>query len=493
MTEHSHDLEQQVETIIRASFAQQQPEEPDTTTSDDTRERQIIDVDLYRLEGGAVLLVPNTGNNPLDTNAIESVAPSPSEHEVPITGTPTVPLVDEGQQEEELPQDALQGPASPGTQRRGRTSFVLVPLVLLCLLTAGTGSYLYLLPLAASATVMITPKARMLQTGATLLIATHPNASQVQGRRVATISLTKSKTLSATGHGHDDATRATGVITFYNADSQSYTIPAGTSFPVQGVTVVTDASVTVQAVVPPMLGTAFAPAHVIQTGSAGNIAAHAVFTRCCGSAFLTATNTSAFTGGQDAKDYSFIQSSDIHNTASDLVAGLTPRTIEALANETRTGERLVPPLCTPRTQASAVPGTQVASVTVSVTQTCSSVAYLTDSLNQVATSVLAHHANLISYQQAGTVQVTVNGSTYQSRSAALRVTLQGIWVYHFTQAQLTQLTRSIAGKNQQEAQATLERVDGIAQVSIHLQRLDFRDLLPTNPQRISIQFFSLVT
>ncbi len=140
-----------------------------------------------------------------------------------------------------------------------------------------------------------------------------------------------------------------------------------------------------------------------------------------------------------------------------------------------------------------MPGTEAASVTVSVTQTCSSVAYLTDSLNQIATSVLAHHVNLINYQQAGTVEVKVNGSTYQSKSAALRVTLQGIWVYHFTQAQLTQLTRSIAGKNQQEAQATLERVGGIAQVSIHLQRIDFRDLLPTNPQRISIQFFSLVT
>lgn len=491
MAEHSNALEQQVETIIRTSFAQQQGEEPDTTTSDNTGERQVIDVDLYRLEGGAVLLVPNTGTNPLDTNAVESVAPPPAEHEVPITGTPTVPLAEKRQQEEELPQDALQDPAPTGTLRRGKPSFVLVSLVLLCLLAAGTGSYL--LPLAANAAVIITPKVKTVQTGATLLVAAHPNASQVQGRRVATISLTKSKTVSATGHGHDDATRATGVITFYNADSQSYTITAGTSLAVQGVTVVTDATVTVQAVVPPMLGTASAPAHVIQTGSAGNIAAHVLFTRCCGSALLTATNTSAFTDGQDAKDYSFIQSSDIHNAASDLVANLTPQTSEALANETRTGERLVPPLCTPRTQASAEPGTEAASVTVSVTQTCSSVAYLTDSLNQVATSVLAHQANLISYQQVGTIQVTVNGSTYQSKSVALQVTLQGIWMYHFTQAQLTRLTRSIAGKSQQEAQATLERVGGIAKVSIHLQRLDFRDLLPTNPQRISIQFFSLVS
>src|SRR5712692_7257192 len=132
MAEHSHDLEQQVETIIRASFAQQQGEEPDTSTPDDTGERQVIDVDLYRLEGGAVLLVPNTGTNPLDTNAIESVAPPPPEHEVPVTGTLTVPLVEEEQQEEELPQDALQEPAPTGIRRRGKPSFVLVSLVLLC-------------------------------------------------------------------------------------------------------------------------------------------------------------------------------------------------------------------------------------------------------------------------------------------------------------------------------------------------------------------------
>src|SRR5262249_18837898 len=162
----------------------------------------------------------------------------------------------------------------------------------------------------ATATVTITPDTKMLHTQTTLTIAANPKGSQVQGRTLAPISLTASKTVPATGRGHQDATRATGVITFYNADSQSVTVPAGVSFPVQGVTVVTDETVTIQAAIPPSFGTGITPAHVVQVGSIGNVPARAIYTRCCGSVLVTATNTVPFSGGQDAKDYSFVQTSD---------------------------------------------------------------------------------------------------------------------------------------------------------------------------------------
>ena len=54
------------------------------------------------------------------------------------------------------------------------------------------------------------------------------------------------------------------------------------------------------------------------------------------------------------------------------------------------------------------------------------------------------------------------------------------------------ITSLDAGTSQERAKATLENVDGVAQVSIHLHRLDFKNLLPTNPQRISVQFFYIV-
>lgn len=86
-----------------------------------------------------------------------------------------------------------------------------------------------------------------------------------------------------------------------------------------------------------------------------------------------------------------------------------------------------------------------------------------------------------------------NGSTYTNQIASLNVSLSGIWVYRFTQAQFMQLTHQIAGKSQQQARAILTTGDGIAQVSIHVHRLDFQDQLPTNPERITIQLFYLVS
>src|SRR5690242_17953224 len=69
MADSSNDLEQQIETIINARFAQEPAEQEETTIQDDTEERQVIDVDLYRLHDGAVLLVPKHATNPLDAQS----------------------------------------------------------------------------------------------------------------------------------------------------------------------------------------------------------------------------------------------------------------------------------------------------------------------------------------------------------------------------------------------------------------------------------------
>src|SRR2546421_5123140 len=141
MAETPNGIEQQVEDLILASFAQEGNEQQETTAQEETGEKRIIDVDLYRLENGAVLLVPGNAANPLDTNAVESGAPAPQQ-QVPGSETPPIPLV-----EDEQPEPA----ASTSTKRWVKRSFVLVPLVLLCLLAAGTASYWYLLPLTATA------------------------------------------------------------------------------------------------------------------------------------------------------------------------------------------------------------------------------------------------------------------------------------------------------------------------------------------------------
>src|SRR6266536_4799881 len=100
MAEQTNSLEQQVEAMILAGLAHSEGNEQDTTTQDGTEERTVIDVDLYHLEGGAVLLVPNNATNSLETNAIDSQPPIPQEQGTPTTETPTMPLVEDGEQEE---------------------------------------------------------------------------------------------------------------------------------------------------------------------------------------------------------------------------------------------------------------------------------------------------------------------------------------------------------------------------------------------------------
>jgi hypothetical protein len=126
---------------------------------------------------------------------------------------------------------------------------------------------------------------------------------------------------------------------------------------------------------------------------------------------------------------------------------------------------------------------------VSVTQICRSAVYSLDSLEQVATTLLAQTASLAHYQQVGTVQVTVNGSTYTKSTAQLRVILTGVWVYHFLPGKLSHMTDLIAGETQENAKRQLEKENGIQQVSIHVSRLDLKNMLPTDTARIHIVFF----
>lgn len=488
MADTKDNLEQQVENIIRAGFAQQDDNQDDTITLKGTSEKRVLDVDLYRLHNGAVLLVPNNGTSNLDLDSIESIA---STEDTEITDeTPPLPLVEEDQQEGI---SQKQEPQRAGRKKQGKPSVLLISLILLCLLVTGIASSLYLLPLTATATVTITPKAKSRHAQTTLTIAAHPKGGQVQGRELQAISLTKSITVPATGHAHNDATIAEGVLTFYNADVSPSTIVAGTSFTVQGLTVVTDSPVTVQAAVPPSFGIGITAAHVIQAGAGGNLPAHTLYARCCGNQFITATNTTPFSGGQDARSYSYIQTSDIQNAASTLFTSLTPLAAAQLQHHVQTGEHLVMPVCSPSIQQSVRPGAIGTQVTVSVTQNCTSVAYTLASLQQVATSTLARSLPLAQYEQVDTTQVTVNGSTYANHSAMLNVSLSGVWVYRFTKEQLAVLTHQIVGKSQAKAKAILEQGAGVAQVSIHLERLDFKDELPANPQRISVQFFYLVS
>jgi hypothetical protein len=417
---------------------------------------------------------------------------APSDTTVPSSdATQTITSETPEQQEQQIAEEVPPQPV-PAT-RKVRRSYILVALLLLCILAAGSLTYLFVLPLTATADVTIVPTANTIHKEVTLPIATTPNAKGVQGRILESVSLSNSTVVSATGHAHEDAVRATGVITVYNADSQSYTIPAGVTFQVNGVDIVTDASVTVQAAIPPSFGVAIAPAHAIEPGITGNIPARSIYTRCCGSPFLTATNVTPFTGGRDARDYSYVQSSDIQNATNTLLPPLTSKVTAALTRELHAGENIVTPLCTPRTLADRDPGEEATQVKVSVVETCKSVSYDTTSLQTVATTLLVSSQKLDHFKQVGTTELTITKAATDGRSARLTVSITGSWVYSFSSTELTHFKKIIAGQPQQRATELLQGEKGVAQVTVSLLRLDFRTVLPTDPGKITIHFFYLVS
>src|SRR2546421_4803934 len=96
--------------------------------------------------------------------------------------------------------------------------YLLIIAHLLIVLVAFSVHY-YLL-LTETTTIIIVPKSyRFTQ---------HLALSTVQSRIFPPLTLTQSKTVQATGKGHQPATQAHGVVTFYNTLPQEQTILVGT-------------------------------------------------------------------------------------------------------------------------------------------------------------------------------------------------------------------------------------------------------------------------
>src|SRR5207253_2619459 len=115
--------------------------------------------------------------------------------------------------------------------------------------------------LTPTATITILPKAQQITFTGSLPL----------GRILSPLTISQSQTIPTTGHGHQDATKATGELTFYNGLFTQQTIPIGTAFTgSDGVQVLTDQSVTIPAANPPQFAEATVTAHTLNPGTAGN-------------------------------------------------------------------------------------------------------------------------------------------------------------------------------------------------------------------------------
>ncbi len=341
-------------------------------------------------------------------------------------------------------------PTQPLPKHRSREEEIVeryftfsVFLVVFCLLVSSIAAIINQ-PLV---TVTLLPVHKSMQLTATVPIRT---------RTLAPVSVSKTLTAQTTGHGYQDARPATGSLTFYNGLFTSQNIPISTVFTGQdGVKVATNTAVTIPPSNPPVEGQATISAHAINPGAAGNIQAGDIDTTISNGLLV---RSSAFSGGQDARDYQAVAQHDLDTLTSKLQQQLSQAMSQAF--RIASGEALQPTDCTTHLTADHGLGEETQTVTVKAIKTCSAIAYNQDALQQKATAVFnatrpGHRFELVSSVRTTVVSVT-----------PFIVRLSGSWEYVFTPDYEQYLAQQIQGDTPAQARAYLLRTGFVSRVTI---------------------------
>ncbi len=413
----------------------------DANTFADEEERETIHV--YPVEGGGILLTrtPILDDEDLDTTPL---SPQPAQQPAPN--------------------------AAIGTLLFG------LFMVLSCLMFQ-----FYILLNPFTVTITLAARSQQLSLRGTLQL----------GRVLNPITLSQSQTTPTTGHGHQDAKSATGSITFYNGQLQSVFVPAGTLLTGNdGEQVETSQDATVPAEsqsIPPALGLATVSAHAVIAGAQGNIATGDINQGCCATA-IKAVNTASFSGGQDERDFQTVAKSDITTTAAPLKATLAQSVQGALRGQLHANDGVVTPSCTTTPMSDHQPGQEATTVKVTVSETCSAVAYNSQQLESSVTQLLTAQATMklgAGYSILSNPQITVTQAT-PARQVTLSFTSVSTWVYALSSAQQQHLKAIIAGKNTQQALQLLSSFPGIEKVSLQFSGFGDDTRIPINLNNIHL-------
>jgi hypothetical protein len=376
------------------------------------------------------------------------------------TLVPTEPEVIEGEVVELEPQ--VHPEASPFPQQKPYWLLIPFAIVLCLLFLAGS----YVLPLLTpTATVTILPVERTFTT----------TAIRVHGRLLPTLTISQSQTVLATGKRHQDATQAQGEITFYNGLLTWQTIPAGTTVTGQdGVAISTDQAARIPPATnttPPTFGQVTVAAHAVQPGAQGNIPPYDINGSCCTASILV-KNTTAFTGGQNKRDATVVTRQDINTAVTLLLTTLSQVENAALQAQLHPGEALLPASCTPHVSTDHKAGDEAKHVSVSVSVTCSGMAYAAHEVDQdamqMATTASVNHFGT-GYIPLGDTHVTSTRATITHQAqgiATVTVKIEATVVYHITPVEKEQMRNLIAGKTPKLAQALLLHLPGVAGAAI---------------------------
>ena len=205
----------------------------------------------------------------------------------------------------------------------------------------------------------------------------------VQGFHLVPVSKTVRTTVMATGKGHAPAIPATGVITFYNGAIYTQIIPVGTKLTgADGVSVLTDEQAVIPPAaqtIPPAYGHTNVTAHSLMAGKNGNIQAGDINMACCVTSVL-AQNPYAFTGGRNARDFTYLTRQDVTNTTASLLPTLQTRALSLLPPPQ------LNPLCSTTTSSSPSVGKETPSAQLTVVETCKADSYRVASVAHALTT-----------------------------------------------------------------------------------------------------------
>jgi len=438
--------------------------------------------------------------------------PAEEEHSAPLPPQPKEP----GTPDDDEP--TTPGPPSPreprplslpkATARPHRPRSLLIALIGISLMLLGVAvgillvvspasldAVMTLLPgISPRASVTLTPAQAHQHTSVSLTAVTgtpDPTREQVRARLLSEQSPAFTQTVSTSGRGHTRAQAAGGTLTFYNAVPYTQTVAAGTVLTgTDGVQLVTGQAALLPAANLPAVGMATVPAQAVQVGQEGNIAPLDLNGLCC-VAGVSVKNTDAFTGGQLARDYPVVARQDVEAVVTQESSTLTQEAQARLQADVRPGEQLIAlAQCHPNVSTDHPVGSEATHVTITLTLTCQGEVYDQQAVEQLASAALSAQARTTlgtGYSMQGpiTTSITQVATTEAAHGTlSLLVSAQGTWAYQFSAAQISQLSRQIAGLPRQEAVSLLKHDAHIQAVSI--TQTWNANTLPTDPTHIQV-------
>jgi VCBS repeat-containing protein len=453
---------------------------------------------------------------PQKDNEQDRLSPIPEEEEE--SGTPPVPpQPDESDTSEPVPPPREPRPLSlPVVAARTPRSFPLLVAgtlgisiillgvalgILLATNPTSLGPMIAWLPgITPTASVTLTPAQKSLHISVPITAVTgtpDPSRAQVSARLLSVKSHIFTQTVPATGHGHTQAQQAQGTLTFYNAAPYAQTVAAGTVLTgADGVALVTDQAASLPAGNLPDVGMATVPAQAVQVGPQGNIAPLDLNGLCC-VAGVSVKNTDAFVGGQNARDYPVVARQDVEAVAGPESSTLTQQAQTSLQGEIRPNEQLASPAqCHPALHTNHLIGSEATHVTITLSVTCQVEVYNGQAVQQLVSATLGEQARKslgIGYNVQGAIKTTVTqiATTEAAHGTlSLLVSAQGTWSYQFSNVEIAQLSKQIAGLPRQQAIRLLKQEGHIQAVSI--TGTWNATTIPSDPNQIQMMVLGVV-